>query len=447
MIPKSWRWSLAGIAALWLCCSAVRAAEPPLVAPLAQTPLDDADVRRVGEEHLFPRVHELPAGATVQLRGRIETDFLWSTQTAENEDIFGDLGDVVGLRRARIGAQGDLPWIGGYVAEIDLATGEIVLRDVYASLGAYDEGGQYRGGHFREPFSFEGNTSSRYLPFMERSTANMFDPARSWGLGDFIYFDERDIALAFGAFQHGSDPNQFEVGPGSTFGFTGRVNKMFVDDGDGQRLLMVGLALSERIPEAGTIRINQQPRTPLLEVGDSTTSPFVPVISIPANFQQLINPQATVSYGPWWASAEWYGSLVNQTGGGGDVFFHGSYLAGGWFVTGEHRGYQSATAEPGPIRVARPLIRGIGARGRPWGMGAFEIVGRVAYVDTFDSDTPVDPDGNLQGVQMPQLTVGTNWYLSDRLRLMFNYNFVAPDEINVGTSTASVYGMRLATYW
>ena len=37
----------------------------------------------------------------------IDTDFLWSDQTEQNRDTFGDLPDTVGLRRARIGAEGN----------------------------------------------------------------------------------------------------------------------------------------------------------------------------------------------------------------------------------------------------------------------------------------------------------------------------------------------------
>src|SRR5688500_14986026 len=45
---------------------------------------------------------------TFRLRGRIDTDFLWSDQSALNRAVFGDLPDAFGLRRARIGAEGNL---------------------------------------------------------------------------------------------------------------------------------------------------------------------------------------------------------------------------------------------------------------------------------------------------------------------------------------------------
>ena len=40
-----------------------------------------------------------------------------------------------------------------------------------------------------------------------------------------------------------------------------------------------------------------------------------------------------------------------------------------------------------------------------------------------------------------------NWYWADRMRIMFNYSYEAPDESNVGTTEASVYAMRLNVFF
>ena len=40
-----------------------------------------------------------------------------------------------------------------------------------------------------------------------------------------------------------------------------------------------------------------------------------------------------------------------------------------------------------------------------------------------------------------------NWYLSDRVRLMFNYSYVVPKEMHSGESAASIYATRLAVFW
>lgn len=423
-------------------------AEPPSEEPfsfesLVAEPVDQLPARSRPQ---WPPTWELSPDVTLRLRGRIDTDAIWSHQSPANEATFGDFADVIGLRRARVGVEGELGIDRRYVAEIDLATGFVVPRDVYLAFGRLQETGETQVGHFREPFSLEGGTSAKHFAFMERSPINLLDPARNWGSGFFGENSAANTAWGLGVFHAGTDASDFQSGDGSTVGFTGRLTTALVNEGDGERLLHLGLALSERVSENGVIVINQKPRSPLLEFGDSSTSPFVPVIRVPARFQQLINLQFAAANGPLWTQAEWYGSLIDQTGGS-SVFFHGCHVDGGYFITGEHRHYDSSNGTLGAIRVHRPLLRGLANRDQPRGCGAWELTARFAYLDFFDSDTPLVPSGQQLGLQLSQSTFGVNWYLSDRVRLMFNYSYAMPNEINTGTSAASVFATRLAMFW
>jgi hypothetical protein len=40
-----------------------------------------------------------------------------------------------------------------------------------------------------------------------------------------------------------------------------------------------------------------------------------------------------------------------------------------------------------------------------------------------------------------------NWYLADRIRLMFNYTYAEPDEPNTVPSAAHLYATRLNVFW
>ena len=51
------------------------------------------------------------------------------------------------------------------------------------------------------------------------------------------------------------------------------------------------------------------------------------------------------------------------------------------------------------------------------------------------------------GITLAQPTFGLNWYLADHVRLMFNYTLAVPDEPNTGSSTASIFAMRLGVFW
>jgi phosphate-selective porin OprO/OprP len=210
--------------------------------------------------------------------------------------------------------------------------------------------------------------------------------------------------------------------------------------------LHLGAAISERFPEDQLAIINQHPRADLLDPSDSTLSPFVPEIEIRADFQQLFNLQLATNNGPFWTQSEWYGTIIPQFGTG-PVFFHGFYTSCGYFLTGEYHVYEKETGVLGPISVNRPLVHGSFGRGRPHGWGAWELTARFSYLDYFDSDLLPGPDGQNIGTRLPQATFGVNWYWADRMRLMFNYSYEAPDESNVGTTEAGVYGLRLNVFF
>ncbi len=402
-----------------------------------------SDAPPAGSAHEWPRVWGLGHDVTFQLRGRIDTDAIWATQSAANEADFGELEDVVGLRRARIGAEGALGPESRYVAEIDLASGGVVPRDIYAAFGSRPDG-ESQWGHFREPFSLEGGTSARYFAFMERSPINVLDPARSWGAGWFREDVDAQTSAAIGLFHDGTGPAGLQGSDGAAVGLTARLTAAPVNEGDGERLLHFGLALSERVPEDGVIVINQQPRSPLLELSDSSTTPFVPEIRIPADFQQLVNLQVAAARGPVWTQSEWYGTFIDQSGGP-VVFLHGFHVDYGCFLTGEHRAYDASNGTLGAVRVHRPWRSHGCDRDRPQGRGAWELTARFAYLNF--SDAPPDPSGVQNGVDLFQSTFGTNWYLSDRVRLMFNYSYLVAEDLEVGASAASIYATRLGVFW
>lgn len=89
---------------------------------------------------------------------------------------------------------------------------------------------------------------------------------------------------------------------------------------------------------------------------------------------------------------------------GDAVHFWGAYLYASWFLTGDSRNYDLGQGQYVPVQVAAPVRAG--------GWGAFEVAARASYVDLQDSD--------VNGGRESNLSLGLNWYLNDRLRLMGN---------------------------
>ena len=383
-----------------------------------------------------------------RLRGRIDADSLASNQSAGDKATFGSFGDDTGLRRARIGAEGNLSETSRYVGEIDLATGEIVVKDLYFAQGRVEHEGEWRFGHMREPFSLEGGTSANSYAFMERSLINTLDPARNWGIDYSRCGKDEDWTFSGGVFQAGTDPSDFQFGSTSSTAITTRWTALAWYEDDGKNLMHFGISISERIPNHGFVAVNQRPQSPLLTFGDSTESPFIPKLIIPSRFQELINLQWAYMNGPLWAQAEWYATVIDQTNGPA-VFYHGSHADLGYFISGGRRTYQTKAGLFGAVTVDRPVISQFSSKAHPEqkGHGAWEATIRMAYLDFVDSNAPAGPAGQPTGTKVPQLTVGLNWYLADRLRIMTEYVYATPQEVNTGTSSGSLLGMRLAMFW
>jgi phosphate-selective porin OprO/OprP len=423
-------------------------ARRPLAAPEDPTP--STDPAAPAKEPSTGKKAKKPASTPpkFRLRGRIDADSLFTDQSPADRATFGDLGDRVGLRRARIGAEGNLSPDSRYVVEFDFASGQFVLRDGYYAQGLVQDQGESRFGHMREPFSLEGGTSANSFAFMERSPVNVLDPARNWGAA-FTRGDETERwTWSAGVFASGTDPSDVQFGPGSTTDLTSRWTFLPQDEDDGQHLMHLGAAFASRIADQGVINVAQRPRSPLLAFGDSTDSPFVSKLSFAADYEQLINLQWATVQGPFWAQAEWYGAIICQRSNA-DVFLHGSHVDCGYFLTGEHRSYLRQGGVFGPVSVRRPFVRHFSSKSDPaeLGYGAWELTARMTYLDFLDHTAPLDVNGLPAGVILPQATFGANWYLADRLRLMFNYSYAVPYTASTGHSSVSVFGLRIGVFW
>jgi phosphate-selective porin OprO/OprP len=93
-----------------------------------------------------------------------------------------------------------------------------------------------------------------------------------------------------------------------------------------------------------------------------------------------------------------------QRKSGGDVRFWGTYAYASWFLTKHARNYRSGTGKFGSVRVDSPILEG--------GWGAFEIAARASLVDLTDKE--------VVGGRQKNLSIGLNWYLNQRIRLMTN---------------------------
>ncbi len=385
---------------------------------------------------------------TIALRGRINADAIVVSQSAKDRAILGNVPDATGFRRARLGAQGTVGEQVDWVAEFDFAGGAISFKDVYVGLSDLPIIRRFRVGHIVEPFSLEGNTSSNYFTFVERSPVMALDPAREWGVAFFSYTDNERATFAAGAFRSGtSNSSGDDISSGNDMQYTFRVTGLpwYDADSDGSYLLHLGAAFSQRRPPNNVVTIGQGPQNSLLTSSDNPGSPFIPTITVPASAQQLYNLQAALVLDSLSFQAEWSATQIDQIGGG-PVYLNGGYVFASLFLTGEYRQYDTKDGTFGMTTVRKPFMCARNKQFWPGGTGAWELVARFDYVN-FNSGNIPPSNGLKVGDREAELTLGVNWYLNNYMRLMFNYIHTVPVDPNFGPSYADAFFLRTAIFW
>jgi phosphate-selective porin OprO/OprP len=383
---------------------------------------------------------------TFQMRGRIETDAIVAAQSAESQAIIGDLQNGYGLRRMRLGAQGTIGDDVHWVSEVELAGGTPRMRDVFVGLKMFPVIRELRAGNLLEPFSLEAYTSSNFITFMERSPLNELDPTYNWGVAGYWWPDNERMTAVLGLFRDGTNSGGQSMGDDDAWALTGRVTALPIYDPneDNFRLLHVGIALSQRSPRNGIVEYSPGPASNLLTVSENPASPFLPTIIIPSDSQQLYNLQLAWVNGPLSIQSEWIATTVQQINAG-RVFLHGFYVDASYFLTGEHRGYDTQRGAFDQVKVLRPVLRD---RSDPrGGYGAIELAARFSYADFNSPNLPPAENGAPTGALLYQMTLGVNWYLNDYTRLMFNYTAAFPDVANNDPTLANIFSVRLGLFW
>ena len=381
-----------------------------------------------------------------RLRGRIEADADFVGQSGRSKQIVGSVDDATGFRRARLGGEGTFGEQLSWVAEFDFAGGQIAFKDVYGQVDELPVVRRLRFGHMIEPFSLEGQTSSNYFAFTERSTIMPLDPARNWGVEMLSYAESERATLQSGVFRTGSGNSGDDTDTHNDIAYDLRATWLpWYDDADGLRLWHVGGAFSQRAPPNDVVTVNSGPQSSLVSTSDNPGSPFTPVITIPAHSQQLYNLQTALVLDSLSFQAEWTGSSIEQIGGG-TVFLNGAYGFASWFLTGEHRSYDTKNGAFGVTKVLSPFVCMGPGKHVPMGTGAIELVARFAYINYADPNIPMS-NGLKVGDREATTTLGVNWYLCDNVRLMCDWVHAIPVDPNFGPSYADLVTLRTAIFW
>lgn len=325
--------------------------------------------------------------------GRIQADYHF----ADGDSGFRDeLENGFEFRRARLFFSGTIYERVEFKLQYDFAGGDADAKDVWIALKGSPA--SVKLGHFREYFSLEAQTSSKYLAFAERSLpVEAFDPGRNSGIG--VYGERGDkLNWGFGVFYE-TDDTGLSAGEDDV-NFTGRVGFRPIFEDHGRRLLHLGVSASRKdLANGGTFRFRARPEQHL-------TTRFVDTESFEADSALLCSAEVAAVVDRFWFAGEYLSAEVDSASAG-DPRFGGYYVQAGYFLTeGDYRRFKTSS---GGFDRQKP--------GSPWlndgGTGAWEIAVRYSTIDL--------TDGAVVGGEENNVTVGLNWYPNPATRMMLNY--------------------------
>ena len=324
-------------------------------------------------------------GWSFKPRGRLMFDagFTNAPDSTGASDGFGNE-----VRRARLGASGDMPGGFGYKFEVDFAGNEISVADAILS---YENGPiEIAIGQHNNFQSLEELTSSLHTTFIERAAfTDAFGFERR--LGASITYARGDVLAQAGVFTDNlEDTDSKNRGADARIVFMPKA-------GDTQLHFGGSFHYNDLDDPAAQRRYRQRPLVHF------TSQRFIDTRSMGADSETGYGLEAAAIAGRFHAAAEGYWQSVDMPGVADDPTFFGGYFEAGVFLTDDTRGYKGGKFDR--TKPSGPVGEG--------GIGSVQFTLRYDHLDLNDA-------GILGGRQAGYFAALV-WKPTDYTALMLNY--------------------------
>lgn len=380
-----------------------------------------------------PKISSQDGKFSFKVRGRLQVDY-----NSINQDLrITDKEDINSweARRARLGVEGTVYYDWKYKFEIDFADSEVDVKDAYISYAGFSDWNnlQILMGQFKIANSLEGQTSSRFITFMERGfLVNAFNlEPRALGVGIHAGSDD-DFGWSFQTSYNGStisDGAEWNDAP-SIWAIRGTAAPVNTDEA------VVHLGGSYRHRNNGSVDNVTDLYRYRSRVGLHLSDRFVDTGSL-GESDDYWGLEGAVAWHRFSVQGE-YGELTpdipqmykSMSNRGLSPNYDAWYVFGSFFLTDDSRaqGYSAKKGEFGRVKPNNPFDW------RNGGWGAWEIAGRwqqvnlgsdadplaVASGNDLCNPTPAADGGSDGCGEQEGWTIALNWYPTAYTRLMFN---------------------------
>lgn len=324
-------------------------------------------------------------GWSFKPRGRLMFDagFTNAPDSTGASDGFGNE-----VRRARLGASGDMPGGFGYKFEVDFAGNDISVADAILS---YENGPiEIAIGQHNNFQSLEELTSSLHTTFIERAAfTDAFGFERR--LGASITYARGDVLAQAGVFTDNlEDTDSKNRGADARIVFMPKA-------GDTQLHFGGSFHYNDLDDPAAQLRYRQRPLVHF------TSQRFIDTRSMGANSETGYGLEAAAIAGRFHAAAEGYWQSVDMPGVADDPSFFGGYVEAGVFLTDDTRGYKGGKFDR--TKPSSPVGEG--------GIGSVQFTLRYDHLDLNDA--------GIVGGRQAGYFAALVWKPTDYTALMLNY--------------------------
>lgn len=348
-------------------------------------------------------------GWAFKVRGRM----MYDAATVDAPDAIDDagLGFSNEMRRGRLGVEGDIPGGFGYKAELEFAGGDAEFTDAYLS---YEAGNvELIAGQHNNFQGLAELTSSLHTQFFERAAfTDAFGFERRVGLS--AQYQGGDILVQGGVFTDNIADLDDE---NNSVGADARI--VYMPKLGANQLHFGASAHARNFKDAeSSVRYRVRPAV------HSTDTRFLSTGTIAADGETGLGLEAGGIFGPFYVAGETYWQTVGGVPGDNPTFF-GSYVEGGYFFTGESRGYKG-----GKFDRVKP-IKAVGQGG----FGSLGLNLRWDYLDLNDA-------GYVGGTQNAY-QASLNWKPVDYVLFGLNFAHIVYDDAAIAAAGDTDYAVNV----
>lgn len=377
---------------------------------------------------------------TVKLGGHVQLDSInWA-----DHDPQVPADNYFEFRRLRLLADGVGYGVYDFRLQIDIEpeSGDGTDRPVTDVKDAYFTANElpnpidrWRIGNFFVPFSLEQVTNDTNNIFLERSipTQGIFAADREVGMAMYGVNDAKDFTWTFGTFFDSiSESVKERIDDNQGQRVSGRLTYLpyYDEPSNGRYLVHTGAGVLYTKDQDGLARFRARPQihegpflidSGPLAAGEYTTG----------------NLEFASVWGPFAVQSEAFLSDVNLIAAD-DAWLWGAYVHCSYFLTGENRIFERYGQHGAQFGRQQTFSNFFWVPGC-CGPGAWEVKARWSNLTLTEVDSGEYND----------LTLGFNWYWSDRTRIMFDYihPVTAEGTTPFGATTSDIIGMRFDFNW